>query len=149
MWKLKTFAELTNDEIYAIMHLRNSIFVVEQNRLYQEIDPHDKEALHLFKIDADGDIVAYSRIFTIDDGQKVTFGRVATSKKVRGQGVGRDLLDQIMHTIGEYFPNLPIEIEAQEQVQGYYEKADFKREGDVFTFNFTPHVKMIHAPITK
>lgn len=149
MWHLKHFNELTNDEFYAIMHLRVAIFVVEQNRIYQEVDENDKRALHLFKTDADGNIMAYARIFTIDNGQKVTFGRVAISKDKRGQGLGSELLSHIMDAIANHFPDLPITIEAQQQVQGYYRKVDFHSEGDVFIYQHTPHIKMVHSPLTK
>lgn len=149
MWELKHFDELTSDEFYAIMHLRVAIFVVEQKRIYQEIDENDRRALHLFKLDSDGNVIAYARIFTIDNGQKVTFGRVAISKDKRGQGMGSELLHQIMDAIAIHFPGLPITIEAQQQVQGYYRKADFRSEGDVFIYQHTPHIKMVHSPLAK
>lgn len=147
MWQIKKFNELSTDELYDIMRLRNSIFVVEQKRLYQELDDVDKRALHLFKIDDEGEIVAYVRIFLEDDGQTVSFGRVATSQKVRGQGIGGQLLDRIMDAIRTYFPQHPIEIEAQEYVQNFYKKAGFKTQGDVFIFSHTPHIKMVHEPL--
>lgn len=149
MWHLKKFDELTNDEIWAIMHFRVGIFVVEQNRLYQEVDANDKRALHLFKEDDQGNIIAYARIFTIDNGRQVTFGRVGISKQYRGQGIGAELLTHIMTTIQKHFPGLPITIEAQEQVQGYYRKADFHTEGNTFIYQHTPHIKMVHAPLNK
>lgn len=105
MWHIKKFNELSTDELYDIIRLRNSIFVVEQKRLYQDLDSVDKRALHLFKTDSEGEIVAYARIFLEDDGQTVSFGRVATSRKVRGQGIGGQLLDRIMDTIRTYSPS--------------------------------------------
>lgn len=147
MWQLKTFDELSNDELFAIMQLRNQVFVVEQQRLYQELDQNDKRALHLFQVDADGDIVAYARIFTEVDGRTVTFGRVVTSKKVRGQGVGKELLNQIMITIGQRFPERPIEIEAQAYVRDFYAQAGFQAQGKEFIYSLTPHIKMTHAPL--
>ena len=147
MWHIKKFNELSTDELYDIIRLRNSIFVVEQKRLYQDLDSVDKRAPHLFKTDSEGEIVAYARIFLEDDGQTVSFGRVATSWKVRGQGIGDQLLDRIMDTIRTYFPQHPIEIEAQEYVQNFYKKAGFKTQGGVFIFSHTPHIKMVHEPL--
>ncbi len=147
MWQVKTFKQLTVEEFYQILYLRTKIFVVEQDRVYQEVDQIDPQALHLFKTAPSGEVVAYARIFLSDDGQKVVFGRVATSKAVRGQGVGRELLEEIMKVIGDHYPELPVEIEAQIQVQGYYERANFRAVGDQFIFNHTPHIKMVHAPL--
>lgn len=147
MWFVKAFSELNNDELYDIMQLRSRVFVVEQKRLYQDLDANDKKALHLFKTDDKGAIVAYARIFLEGDGKTVTFGRVVTSPNVRGQGVGQDLLNHVMEVISEHFPGQPIEIEAQTYVQKFYEKADFHAQGHAFIYKLTPHIKMVHQPL--
>jgi len=41
MWQAKKFSELTTKELYEILHLRTQIFVVDQKRIYQEVDEHD------------------------------------------------------------------------------------------------------------
>lgn len=38
MWQVKTFKQLTVEEFYQILYLRTKIFVVEQDRVYQEVD---------------------------------------------------------------------------------------------------------------
>ena len=70
-----------------------------------------------------------------------------TSKKVRGQGVGKELINHILDTIRQYFPNHPIEIEAQTHVKKFYEKAGFHAQGEEFIYSFTPHIKMLHDPL--
>ncbi len=37
-WKYTPFKDLSVDELYAIMRLRNEVFVVEQNCVYQDAD---------------------------------------------------------------------------------------------------------------
>lgn len=49
MWSIKTFSELTTTELYAIYELRVKTFVVEQQRIYQEVDAIDLQAHHVFK----------------------------------------------------------------------------------------------------
>ena len=44
---IKTFQELTLDELYSLLQLRSEVFVVEQNCVYQDIDGKDKKALHV------------------------------------------------------------------------------------------------------
>ena len=51
---LKHFRELTLDELADIYRLRVSVFVVEQNCPYQEIDAADKTAYHLYLKDENG-----------------------------------------------------------------------------------------------
>ena len=46
-WSLKSFQELSNDELYAILRLRADVFVVEQDCVYQDLDNLDQQALHL------------------------------------------------------------------------------------------------------
>ncbi|NGG32904.1 GNAT family N-acetyltransferase, partial [Lactobacillus jensenii] len=62
MWYVKKWTELTPDEIWQILDLRISTIVVEQKRIYHEIDKTDLSALHVFAIENDK-IVAYARVF--------------------------------------------------------------------------------------
>ncbi|HJA46275.1 MAG TPA: GNAT family N-acetyltransferase [Candidatus Limosilactobacillus excrementigallinarum] len=146
VWRVKNFNELTVSELYQIMLLRAKVFVVDQKRIYQDPDNRDQQAIHIFKQDQDGEVVAYARVFLADE-QTVTFGRVVTSNKVRGQGIGGQLLDKIMEVIQKNYPGKLIEIEAQEQVQGFYEPAGFVSEGEPFIYKSTPHIKMVHQPL--
>ncbi|MEE3405380.1 MAG: GNAT family N-acetyltransferase, partial [Acutalibacteraceae bacterium] len=57
---IKRFQELTLDELYAILWLRVSVFVVEQNCPYMELDNLDQNALHIW-LEDDSGIVAYLR----------------------------------------------------------------------------------------
>ncbi len=125
--------------------------MVAQKRIYQEIDGRDLRVLHIFKTGQNGKIVAYARVFLLDDGQTVSFGRVVTSKAARGQGVGGQLLNQVMTTIKKHYPDRPIAIESQQQVHGFYRRVGFVSQGKPFsyksTYKSTPHVKMVHAPL--
>ena len=116
MWQIKTFKQLTTQDLFQIYQLRGQVFNVEQERIYNDVDKHDLNALHVM-YHIDGQLVCYARIFQQDE-ETVTFGRVVIAPKFRGQGLGNDLLDQIMATIKEYFPENQIEIEAQVQVEG-------------------------------
>ena len=66
---------------------------------------------------------AYARIFAT--GLTIHFGRVAVSKGSRGQGLGKAMVEQILDLCEQRFPGRAIEIEAQEQVVGLYEKLGF------------------------
>lgn len=145
MWKIKTFDELTNRELYEILGLRYEVFTIEQTRMYQDMDRQDYDAVHVFD-EVNGEIIAYARIFMESD-EIVTFGRVVIKESYRGQGLGNPLMKQIMQAIKEYFPGNKIEIEAQVPVRGYYEKFDFKAVGDEFILAGSPHIKMVHDAI--
>ena len=83
---VKRFSELTTEELYRLLRLRVSVFVVEQNCPYMELDDRDQDALHVWFEDRDG-IRAYLRI--LDAGavsEYVTIGRVIAVKRRCGMG---------------------------------------------------------------
>ena len=142
MWYQKEFKELELKEFYEIVQLRFETFVVEQTRIYNDLDDIDYRALHLFHLNEVGHVDAYARIF--DTGPTIHFGRVAVAKDSRGQGLGKDMVEQILDLCEQSFPGRTIEIEAQEQVVGLYEKLGFQTVSESFILASTPHVKMIY-----
>ena len=52
-WNLKTYDELTKDELYDILKLRCQVFVEEQKCTEADLDDKDKSAIHLFAEDHD------------------------------------------------------------------------------------------------
>ena len=58
---VKTFNELSVDELYEILKLRADVFVIEQQCIYPDIDQKDRNSLHVFVKDHD-EIVAYLRV---------------------------------------------------------------------------------------
>lgn len=145
MWKIKKFEELSSREIYEILKLRIDTFVVEQKRIYHELDKNDLTAFHIFyQNEQDFSVQAYSRIFKTDN--YVTFGRVVTSQRFRGHGLGKKLLEQILIFCQQKWPNEEIIIHAQIQVVDFYKNHGFIQIGKPFEFNLTPHVEMMHKP---
>ncbi|WP_125763816.1 GNAT family N-acetyltransferase [Companilactobacillus hulinensis] len=140
MWNVKRFSELTIKELFDLMYLRVETFVVEQERVYQEVDDNDLDAIHVFKYDGDK-IVAYARIFK--ENGHITFGRVVADKNHRGTGLGAELIDEVLKIIEQIYPQQEIVIEAQTYVESFYKKFGFQSIGNAFLFNHTPHIKMI------
>lgn len=142
MWKIKTMSELTSAEFYQILKLRIDTFVVAQQRIYHELDDKDPQAYHVFYQTKESNPVdAYARVFIEDD--HITFGRVVTSPATRGSGLGAKLVRQILQLCNQQWADKKIEIEAQQQVVGFYEKFNFIPEGEPFIFESTPHITMI------
>lgn len=141
MWKEKKLEELTIIEFYEILHLRIQTFVIEQKRIYEELDDNDKHSFHIFYINpTTNKVEAYARVFEKHD--YITFGRVVIDEQQRGSGLGRILTEKIIECCKYNFENKLIKIEAQEQVVGFYKKFGFKEIGSSFLFEGTPHVEM-------
>ncbi|MGX7197986.1 GNAT family N-acetyltransferase [Enterococcus olivae] len=141
MWKIKTLEELSSLELLEILRLRIDTFVIEQERIYHEVDDKDLLAYHIFYHNPDTQRVeGYARVFQTNE--HVTFGRVVISKALRGTGQGTYLMEQVLDVCRSNYPNQKVEIESQEQVVPFYEKFGFEVIGEPFIFEGSPHVEM-------
>lgn len=136
--RIRTFDELSKEELYAIVKTRIAVFVVEQNCPYQEIDNTDKEALHVF-IQEGEKIEAYLRLFPKEEGV-VQMGRVLAVP--HGEGLGRMIVEEAIRVIRERKDIRQIYIEAQTYATGFYEKFGFRICSDEFLEDDIPHVGM-------
>lgn len=143
-WTIKSFKELTVNELYAILRLRSEIFVVEQHCVFQDMDNADQYAWHVMGFDEDGELVAYSRLFA--PGVKfdlASIGRVVSSGKVRGQGVGRELMLQSIAGIEQLFGKVPVKIGAQQYLLKFYSSLGFEQSSEMYLEDDIPHIEMI------
>lgn len=138
---VKTFYELTLDELYDILKLRSDVFVVEQECVYQDLDDRDREAIHVWLQDENG-IQAYLRV--MDRGvtqEHAAIGRVIAVK--RRQGLGSRLLRAGIDVARQRFGADKIYLEAQVYAKALYEKQGFRQVSEEFLEDGIPHVKMI------
>lgn len=141
-WSLKKFEELTPLELYAILQLRNEVFVVEQNCAYQDADNKDLLSFH-FMGWSDNKLVAYTRI--IPPGisyEEASIGRVVNSPSVRGDGIGRSLMLQSISQLYSLFGNVPIKIGAQLYLQKFYTSLGFIQSSEVYLEDGIEHIEM-------
>ncbi len=138
---IKKFDELTNDELYNILKLRISVFVVEQNCTYQDLDGNDKEAYHVFFTE-NNDVLAYLRV--VDKGvlyDEVCIGRVISAR--RRCGLGTKLLSEGIKVAREKFGAEKIIIGAQTYAKPFYESLGFQQISEEYYEDSIPHIKMI------
>ena len=138
---VKRFSELSTEELYRILKLRVSVFVVEQNCPYMELDDLDQDAVHVW-LEDEGGIKAYLRV--LDRGAEseyVSIGRVLATQ--RRKGLGTEVLKAGIRTAKAYFGAGPICLEAQTYAVGLYEKQGFQQISEEFLLDGLPHVKML------
>ena len=138
--KIKKFNELTTNELYEIIKARIDIFVVEQNCPYSELDGKDKECYHVF-YEEDGKVLAYCRVAP----RSVVFESVAIGRVItvaRKTGLGKLLIKEAVDVAVQKFGADKIEIGAQIQAQGFYEKCGFKVTDNEYIEDGIPHVMM-------
>jgi ElaA protein len=139
-WHDRGFAELTVAELYAIVELRERVFVVEQACVYLDADGLDPQARHLWA--DDGGVVAYARI--VPAGAKyaeLSIGRVVIAPVARGTGLGRELMQRAIALCG----GATIRIGAQAHLQKFYGELGFVPASDVFDEDGIPHIEMLRA----
>ena len=142
-WVYKNFNELTTLELYDILHLRCEVFVVEQNCVYQDIDGKDKKSFHLMAWNGN-ELVAYTRL--VPPGisfEEASIGRVITSPRYRGLGVGIALIEKsIEHTLQTYRTNT-IKIGAQLYLKKFYSDFGFEQCSETYLEDGIPHIDML------
>lgn len=144
IWKLRSFNELNTAELYAIMALRQEVFVVEQTCFYQDADGADLYAFHVLGYDK-GELVAYLRIIPAEHykDKKTSIGRVAVKLRHRNTGLGKALFLKGMKTVEHMFGDVPVVISAQHRLLKFYTDLGFTAEGDVYLEDDIPHIKML------
>ena len=142
-WVLKKFADLLPAELYAIMQLRNEVFVVEQNCIYQDTDNKDQLSYHYMGWQNDK-LVAYTRI--LPPGLAYTepsIGRVVTSPSARGGGIGRELMKKSIEQVKNIFGTVTIKIGAQLYLLKFYSSLGFQQTSDIYLEDNIEHVEMV------
>lgn len=144
--KCVPFDELSLDELYAILALRQEVFIVEQNCPFLDADGKDQLALHLMIFDETGSLVAYTRLFDKDiyyDGY-TSIGRVVSSPNARGEGIGRVLMKKSIEKVLNDSEKAPIKIGAQKYLEKFYQSLGFRLTGNDYIEDGIPHTYMIY-----
>ena len=144
-WTMKTFQELTVEQLFDVLKLRMDVFVVEQHCAYPELEEYDRhpETRHLSGYNVSGQLLAYARI--LSPGlrySEVNLGRVVVRVDSRKQGVGHQLLQKALQEISRCWPSQAIKISAQDYLQAFYEQYGFVRMSEVYLEDGIPHVEM-------
>ena len=136
----KSFDKLTNDELYDILDLRYTVFMMEQKIIYVDTDYKDQKCLHYFIKNDDGKIVSYLRL--IPKGLKYdeySMGRVVTDADFRKKGLASKLIEEAKKDIkGE-----AIRISAQAYLESYYKKLGFYTVSETYIEEGIPHIEML------
>jgi len=142
-FSLKPFELLTPFELYAILQLRNEVFVVEQNCVFQDADNKDQKSIHLMYWNK-SELVAYCRLLPPGLAYtEMSIGRVVSSPKHRKTGAGKVLIQEAIQRIHQSFGNGPIRIGAQCYLIQFYASFGFIEEGEMYLEDGIEHIEMV------
>ena len=140
---IKTFKQLSLDELYYILQLRSEVFVVEQDCVYQDVDGKDQKAIHIIGKKG-GKIIGYTRVFKPGDYfREASIGRVVISEKERHLKYGNELMKASIKAIKEVYNTKEIKISAQKYLEKFYNNLGFKTIGDSYLEDGIPHIAMV------
>jgi len=142
-WLCKKFDDLTSHELYSILQLRNEVFVVEQNCVFQDADDKDQSSFHLMGW-LNNKLVAYTRLVPPKIAyEEASIGRVVTLASLRKTGIGRELMERSIEKIKELFGNHSIKLGAQLYLKNFYESLGFIQSSDIYLEDGIEHIEMI------
>lgn len=144
-WKVKSFEELSNTELYDLLALRQLIFCVEQNCPYVDCDGKDQKSYHVMAFDETNKLVAYTRLLPkgVSYENEVSIGRVVTHPSYRGTGIGKILMQKSIEECEKIFGKQPIKIGAQEWLKSFYTSFGFNKVIERYYEDGIPHLIMV------
>jgi ElaA protein len=142
-WKYKQFSDLTPDELYTILRLRNEVFVVEQNCVFQDADNKDQLSQHVMGWNNDL-LVAYARLVPAGISySEPSIGRVVTSPGARSLGMGKELMRQSINILYATWGKTNIKIGAQLYLEQFYNSFGFQRTSEIYLEDGIDHIEMV------
>ncbi|MDO6447081.1 GNAT family N-acetyltransferase [Colwellia sp. 1_MG-2023] len=149
-WQVKTFKQLSLDELYDALKLRIDVFVVEQTCFYPDLDDLDRhpETRHIFLYNDKNEMIAYSRILAqgVCYQTSPAIGRVIVAEQARGQGIAHQLIQKSLEVCSMIFPKQLIKISAQEHLAQFYNRHGFISCSEMYLEDGIPHISMIKTP---
>jgi ElaA protein len=142
-WLLQSYNQVSLDDFYAIMRLRQEVFIVEQNCPYLDADGKDIYCHHLMGFVND-DLAAYARLLPPGISYpEASIGRVVTSPKYRGKNYGKQLMQEAIEASNKLYGEVPIRIGAQQYLKKFYEGFGFVDMNEPYLEDGIPHLIML------
>ncbi len=145
---MKSWNDLTLEELYSFLKLRCDVFMWEQKADDAEMDGRDQEprTLHLWIADERG-CAAYLRLLWNDAPERLdahrVIGRVAVRADRRGDGLARRLMDRAIAIVDE--ERIGSLLHAQAYVVGLYERFGYAVYGEPYREAGIEHRSMYRA----
>lgn len=138
MIRVARFVELDAPRLFALLRLRQDVFVVEQECAYPDIDDRDVEyrTLHMWIEDEKGDVLSCLRL--LDDGDQARIGRICTAPPARSKKLAATLIGHAIGLAGDR----PAVIDAQSNLHDWYASLGFEVCGPEFVDAGIAHLPM-------
>jgi len=141
-WTTAHFDDFTSRELYAVMRLRQEVFVVEQNCVYPDLDGLDLDGVHILYRE-DGELLAYLRCLKPGVSYpQSSLGRIVVAPSGRGRDLGRELVKRGINYNLQTWPDSDIRIGAQAYLEKFYRSLGFVADGQPYMEDGIEHIHM-------
>lgn len=141
-WQVSPFAALDGATVYAMLQLRQQVFVVEQRCAFLDADGIDPACHHVLGWEGER-LVATARVVPAGlVNPELTIGRVVSAPEVRGQGVGRRMMEVAIDAAAQIAGDVPIYLWAQAYLERLYGSLGFEVCGPAGEEDGIPHLPM-------
>jgi len=146
-WLWLAFKDLSVEQLYALLQLRQDVFILEQQCLYADLDNLDQHCMHLLAVDehlSTTKLAAYLRIIPAEHHASgyTTLGRILTSADYRGQGLGKHLMQETMAYLNTQHRGETIHMSAQSYLEKFYASFGFKTVSEPYDDDGILHIDM-------
>lgn len=136
------FNKLSPADVYNILKLRQDVFIIEQNCIYEDIDEIDLQSEHVMLYDGVM-LTAYARIvpagIKFDD---ISVGRIVVNRDYRQKGLGKTIVNEVLKILWDR-ETKKVVIEAQLYLQKFYESLGFKKISEPYDVDEIAHIIMV------
>jgi ElaA protein len=144
-WQFKclAFNQLSLQELYAILLVRQEVFALEQNIVYQDCDGKDLQSLHLF-VQQDEKVIAYARLLPkgVSYENYCSIGRVLVLPNFRALQLGKNLMHEAIQICKKEFGG-SIKISAQQYLERFYNELGFETITEAYIEEDILHIGML------
>lgn len=129
--QINTFSQLSTTELYAILKLRQDVFINEQQSIYADIDQLDGDSLHIQHFHKQ-QLTAYCRLRAVAQLNCYKIERVVTHPQHRGGGLGKLLMTAALEQINQTKTYMKVGLSAQLNVVDFYAGWGFVASGEPY-----------------
>jgi ElaA protein len=139
-------ADLSPGALYALLRLRERVFVVEQGLAYPELDGRDLEenARH-FWIAGDASAPLGCVRLLEENSEVLRIGRMCVEQSYRGRGLARRLMEAALADAGDG----PCVLDAPRESTGFYSRFGFDVAGAEFSDYGIPTLPMRRVAVRR
>ena len=143
----------SEDDLAAVRAVRRTVFIEEQEVPAElEYDEYDATSLHLLAVDGEGAPLGTARLISGAEAlaltggiaDRVLLGRLAVVRTARGTGLGVRLV-RAVEELGRERGAKELELHAQVQALGFYERLGYAAHGPEYDDAGIPHRTMTRA----